>query len=247
MASGTPSASFSYTVSGLTVTFVNTSTDSTGGDTIVSSLWTFGDGNTSSQTNPTYTYSSAGTYTVTLLVTDNTGATSTISQSVNVYAGADSGGCMCDGNGTPILPNWPLFIQQFPQFANMSTGLLQMYWNEVTCFVCDSNYGQILGSCRLYLINLFVAHMITLMNQVTANPNAQGGFVTSSTVGQVSVSKLAPPSPDAFSYWLNQTPYGQMALALLDANTVGGDYIGGLGEIGGFRRANGIFYPQFRY
>jgi hypothetical protein len=154
---------------------------------------------------------------------------------------------MCTADGTPILPNWPLFRQQFPVWADTTKypdTLLQMYWDEVTCFVCDANYGQILGNCRLFLINLFVAHMMTLMQQAQQNPSGQGGFVTSSTVGQVSVSKLAPPSPDAFSYWLNQTPYGQQALALLDASTVGGDYIGGMGEIGGFRRINGIFFPQ---
>lgn len=37
---------------------------------IVSYLWDFGDGNTATETNPSHTYSSAGTYDVTLTVTD---------------------------------------------------------------------------------------------------------------------------------------------------------------------------------
>ncbi|GAB4296311.1 MAG: hypothetical protein Kow0098_19380 [Ignavibacteriaceae bacterium] len=40
---------------------------------IVSYLWNFGDGNTSTSANPTHTYLSAGTYPVTLTVTDNDG------------------------------------------------------------------------------------------------------------------------------------------------------------------------------
>ncbi|MEN8006038.1 MAG: PKD domain-containing protein [Candidatus Krumholzibacteriota bacterium] len=48
------------------------SNDSDG--TIVSYLWTFGDGGTSTEANPSYTYAAAGSYTVTLTVTDNDGA-----------------------------------------------------------------------------------------------------------------------------------------------------------------------------
>ncbi|MFC2141191.1 PKD domain-containing protein, partial [Acidobacteriota bacterium] len=68
-----PTASFTYTINGLTVTFTDTSTDPDG--TIVGWLWNFGDGNTSTVQNPIHTYAMGGTYTVTLTVTDNDGAT----------------------------------------------------------------------------------------------------------------------------------------------------------------------------
>jgi PKD repeat protein len=70
-----PVANYTVVTSGLTATFTDTSTDSDG--TIASRAWNFGDGTTSTATNPSKTYTAAGTYTVTLTVTDNTGATNT--------------------------------------------------------------------------------------------------------------------------------------------------------------------------
>ena len=66
-----PVAGFSSQVSGLEVTFTDTSTDSDG--TISSWAWTFGDGQTSTSQNPVHTYATEGTYSVTLVATDNEG------------------------------------------------------------------------------------------------------------------------------------------------------------------------------
>lgn len=55
-----PTAGFTYTVDGLTVSFVNTSTAA---DTY---FWTFGDGETSIEESPIHVYAAGGTYTVTL-------------------------------------------------------------------------------------------------------------------------------------------------------------------------------------
>lgn len=56
----------------LTVSFQN---NSTGADTY---LWSFGDGNTSTAANPTHTYTSEGTYTVTLKATKDNGCFDTV-------------------------------------------------------------------------------------------------------------------------------------------------------------------------
>jgi lysyl endopeptidase len=64
-----PTANFTHTVSGSTVTFTDTSTDSDG--TIVSRVWDFGDGTTSTAANPVKAYSAAGTFDVSLRVVDN--------------------------------------------------------------------------------------------------------------------------------------------------------------------------------
>ena len=77
-----PVANFTSTVSGLTVSFTDTSTDSNG--TIASRSWNFGDSTTSTAANPSKTYSAAGTYTVALTVTDNGGASNTVSRAVTV-------------------------------------------------------------------------------------------------------------------------------------------------------------------
>lgn len=77
-----PVANFSFTTSGLTATFTDGSSDPDG--SIASRSWNFGDGTTSTATNPVKTYAAAGTYTVTLTVTDNQGATNSTSRSVTV-------------------------------------------------------------------------------------------------------------------------------------------------------------------
>lgn len=69
----------------LTVAFSSLgSSDSDG--TIVSTSWNFGDGSASSAANPSHVYTAAGTYSATLTVTDNAGATGTSTVSIVVSA-----------------------------------------------------------------------------------------------------------------------------------------------------------------
>ncbi|MEO1410224.1 MAG: PKD domain-containing protein, partial [Bacteroidota bacterium] len=62
-----PSIGFSSSVNGTSVDFTNTSTNAT------TYSWDFGDGNGSTDVNPTHTYAMDGTYTVTLTATNNCG------------------------------------------------------------------------------------------------------------------------------------------------------------------------------
>ena len=84
-----PVAAFSVATSELEATMTDASTDADG--TIASWSWDFGDGNTSADQNPVHTYAASGSYTVTLTVTDDQGATDSASESVTVSDGSTTG------------------------------------------------------------------------------------------------------------------------------------------------------------
>ncbi|WP_196139567.1 S8 family serine peptidase [Aliikangiella sp. G2MR2-5] len=80
-----PEANFNYTASGLNVSFTDASTDNDG--SLISWSWDFGDGNTSSEQNPTHLYASSGNYVVVLTVSDDQGASDSATQTVSLNDG----------------------------------------------------------------------------------------------------------------------------------------------------------------
>lgn len=79
---------------------------------IVSWLWEFGDGTTSTEPRPVKLYENVGTYTVTLTVTDNEGVTATATATVEVKAREEFGNLNVTvfnerGNA---LPNFPVYF-----------------------------------------------------------------------------------------------------------------------------------------
>ncbi|HTJ24223.1 MAG TPA: S8 family serine peptidase [Gemmatimonadaceae bacterium] len=77
-----PTASFTFACTDLACGFTDHSTDSDG--TVNGWSWTFGDGVGSTTQSPSHTYAAAGTYQVSLIVTDNAGAKDTATQQVTV-------------------------------------------------------------------------------------------------------------------------------------------------------------------
>ncbi|MFH0968470.1 MAG: PKD domain-containing protein [Methanobacteriota archaeon] len=107
-------------ISPLTVQFTDTST---GGPTMWA--WNFGDGGTDLVASPSHTYSSAGTYTVTLTSSSQTGGSSTKTREGYIVV-SPSGGVVADFTGVPTSGTSPLTVQ----FTDSSTGGPTMWaWN----------------------------------------------------------------------------------------------------------------------
>lgn len=109
------------------------------GLTINSWKWSFGDGDTSLETNPTHFYTNPGTYTVQLVVGSSTGCTDTteqiivVAEGINTMIDADSLGCI----GTPL---------HFKDASVSSTGTFIVSWvwdlgNGTTSFFNEFDYA----------------------------------------------------------------------------------------------------------
>ncbi len=118
---GIPTAAFSFTVSGLTANFQNQSQGAT------SYSWNFGDGTTSTATNPSRTYASAGTYSVALTAT-NGGGSNSIAKSVTVA-----------GPAIPTAGFESSVVGRTVSFVNTTTGGDSFEWSMGDGFLSLTN------------------------------------------------------------------------------------------------------------
>ncbi len=110
-----------------TVNFYDASyTDSLNGDQVVSWLWDFGDGNTSSLPNPTNTYGANGLYLTCLTIVTSQGCTSTYCDSIDVNCLGQQGNCQA---GFQYMFDSICPTVMFSDYSTASAGVVEWYWD----------------------------------------------------------------------------------------------------------------------
>lgn len=124
-----PGAAYTFTTNDLVASFTD------GSASAVSWAWDFGDGNTSTQQNPTHTFAAGGTYNVCLTVTSTDGCTDASCQDVFV-----------SGVGLDELS-----AQYFETYPNPATTDLTVVssWNETLAYELIAANGSLINSGEL--------------------------------------------------------------------------------------------------
>ncbi len=197
-----PIANFSTTNACLNVnaSFTDASTVSTG--SITSWRWDFGDGNTSTLQNPTYRYSGAGTYLVTLTVTTNNGCQSSVTKSITVYT-------LPEANfvAQPVCQNAAM---KFVNASAIGAGTMTYEWDfagQGTSTQKDPSFTFTgFGSFNIRLIATSnFGCKDTIVRDVTVNPNPVASFTVAprcigDTSNFVNTSSVASGSINEY-YW----------------------------------------------
>jgi endonuclease/exonuclease/phosphatase family metal-dependent hydrolase len=133
------SASPTSGTSPLFVSFTSSASDPDG--YIASYFWNFGDGTSSSSANPTHTYS-AGSFTASLTVTDNSGATATKNVTITSTAQISSSTQikvlswnMAFGQGTDGVTNWNRIATYIANFNPDLVSLCEMPPDDINTLV----------------------------------------------------------------------------------------------------------------
>ena len=161
-----PTAYFKYSDSLLKVNFIDSSTNA------LTYHWDFGDGDTSSQTNPIHTYSTAGNYTISLIVYSNC-SSDTSSITINVFA-----------NSSPPICDFSYIVNNFTvSFSDSSQNANTYYWD-----FGDGDTSHLINPSHTYLLAgiYSVKHRVSnnlgsdsIVKQISANvqlPLADFGY-----------------------------------------------------------------------
>jgi gliding motility-associated-like protein len=129
--------------SGNQLTFVNQSTSSDG--QIIASMWTFGDGSSSSEVNPHHVYADTGAYNVGLITLTSLGCMAAASDSVAVFAHPSVGiqitnACI----GMPVTMS-----------VSSNTGNMSYVWSTGNTILSNApSYNHVFGNAGTYSLKL---------------------------------------------------------------------------------------------
>ncbi len=178
---GLPQPSFTYIANSLQVNFENGTTSS--GNT--SYLWNFGDGTTSTELNPSHTYSIEGTYMVTLNVTNECGTTE-VTETIVIdnrtpvigFSAGQQSGCVpfevqFMDNSTNDPTNWEWTFEG----GNPSSS------NEKNPLVVYDNEG--IFDVSLTVSNGFGSSTVIFQNYITAYGPPEASFEYTIVNGQI--------------------------------------------------------------
>lgn len=144
------------------------------------------------------------------------------------------------------------FRMAFPAYkdaAKYPDAVIEFYWDLATTFISDKDCPcrTLSGKQLQAALDLLTAHLLFLATQAAkpvggSQRAGAGGFTTSASIGDVSVTKMAPPATNGWQWWLAGSAYGQQLWALLSLLSAGGFSIGGLPEREAFRKVGGVFF-----
>ena len=153
-----PTANFTAGCAGLACALDGSSSTDPDGS-VAAYSWAFGDGSSGTGAKPSHTYAAAGSYSVVLTVTDDKGATGSITRLVSVtaatttvaadafgrilasgFGGADTGGASVSGtkvtssvdtgSGRLVVPVGSTGIARLAGVANLGTDVTHTFWTE---------------------------------------------------------------------------------------------------------------------
>ena len=169
-----PVAAFSASCDLLTCTFTDVSTSS---NAIVSRTWDFSDGTTSSAINPTHTFSSAGSYDVTLTLEDDTGALSvktetiTVVESVPVVPNPPGDFSVSPSEtGTSVLLSWTASAEAEDYVVERERKHKNGRWTGLTSFTTTSTAIEDFPGEGTYQYRVFARNNVGISDAVVAGP-----------------------------------------------------------------------------